>query len=267
MSLQQRILWIALLSLATTARIGIADDAFDDAKVGSLPSGWSAAKTGTGDGSVWRIQEDATAPSGKRVLTQTSSVGPSPLFNLCIADKPRLIDVDFTVSLKALSGKIDQGGRPVWRYQDENNYYIARVNPLENNFRVYKVIGGKRTQLGTADAEAATGKFDDKSICLGESAAGKVSVAALLKLARWCQERRTSEQGSASCLHATRFPPAQCSADRIAEPGAHAGSSAGSVVAAVGGYASAVDCVGVGADDRPADRGDAFSSCREGGAS
>ncbi len=159
MSLQQRILWIALLSLATTARIGIADDAFANAKVGSLPSGWSAAKTGTGDGSVWKIHEDATAPSGKKVLTQTSSAGPNPLFNLCVADKPRLIDVDFTVSLKALSGKIDQGGGPVWRYQDENNYYIARVNPLENNFRVYKVVEGKRTQLGTADAEAATGKW------------------------------------------------------------------------------------------------------------
>lgn len=52
MSLQQRILWIALVSLTTTAGIGMADDAFDDAKDGTLPTGWSAAKTGTGDGSV-----------------------------------------------------------------------------------------------------------------------------------------------------------------------------------------------------------------------
>ena len=63
------------------------------------------------------------------------------------------------VSFKAVKGKIDQGGGPVWRYQDENNYYIARMNPLEDNFRVYKVVKGKRTQLGTSDAKAPAGKW------------------------------------------------------------------------------------------------------------
>jgi hypothetical protein len=47
----------------------------------------------------------------------------------------------------------------VWRYQDEDNYYIARVNPLENSFRVYKVIDGQRTQLATADVTAAAGEW------------------------------------------------------------------------------------------------------------
>ena len=32
-----------------------------------------------------------------------------------------------------------------------NNYYIARMNPLEDNFRVYKVVAGKRVQLGTKE--------------------------------------------------------------------------------------------------------------------
>jgi YVTN family beta-propeller protein len=159
MSLPQRTLWISLLWLGTAVRVGVAADAFDGAAVGGLPSGWSAAKTGTGAGSVWKVQEDATAPSGTRVLTQTSTSGPGSLFNLCVADEPRPVNVDLTVSLKALTGQIDQGGGPVWRYQDENNYYIARVNPLENNFRVYKVIGGQRTQLATANAEAATGQW------------------------------------------------------------------------------------------------------------
>jgi hypothetical protein len=160
MSVQHRFLLLALLSLATTARIGIADDAFQATSVGSLPSGWTAAKTGAGEGSVWKIQEDSTSPSpsGTKVLTQTAS-GPGPLFSLCVADQPRTADVDLTIQLKALSGKIDQGGGPVWRYQNADNYYIARVNPLENNFRVYKVVDGKRTQLGTADVQAAAGQW------------------------------------------------------------------------------------------------------------
>jgi Domain of Unknown Function (DUF1080) len=55
------------------------------------------------------------------------------------------------VSFKALKGKLDQGGGLVWRYQDNNNYYIARMNPLEDNFRVYKVVNGKRIQLATKE--------------------------------------------------------------------------------------------------------------------
>lgn len=152
-------LWVIVVSLASASQLGFTAEGFDVAAVGSLPAGWTAAKTGTGDGSVWKIQEDATAPLGKKVLTQTSSAGPSPLFNLCIANEAQLLDVVLTVSLKALSGKVDQGGGPIWRFQDENNYYVARVNPLENNFRLYKVLDGKRIQLATVDVETATGKW------------------------------------------------------------------------------------------------------------
>ena len=52
-----------------------------------------------------------------------------------------------------MAGKLDQGGGPVWRYQDANNYYVARMNPLEDNYRVYKVVAGKRTQLGSVDVK------------------------------------------------------------------------------------------------------------------
>ena len=47
----------------------------------------------------------------------------------------------------------------MWRYKDANSYYIARMNPLENNYRVYKVVAGKRTQLGSAEIEAPAGKW------------------------------------------------------------------------------------------------------------
>ncbi len=132
---------------------------FENAKVGELPKGWTAAKTGTGMGSVWKVVEDADAPGGPKVLAQTSAEGPSPLFNLCVAEEGSYTDVDLSVAFKAVAGRIDQGGGPVWRYKDANNYYIARMNPLEDNFRVYKVVSGKRTQLGSANVEAPAGKW------------------------------------------------------------------------------------------------------------
>ena len=55
------------------------------------------------------------------------------------------------VAFRANKGKNDQGGGFVWRYQDANNYYICRMNPLEDNYRVYKVIAGKRIQLETKE--------------------------------------------------------------------------------------------------------------------
>jgi len=121
---------------------------FQDAVVGELPNNWTATKTGEGPGSVWKVEEDATAPAGARVLSQTSSAGPNALFNLCLNTESKFGDVDLKLSLKAVAGKLDQGGGPVWRCQDKDNYYIARLNPLEGDFRLFHVVKGKRTLLG-----------------------------------------------------------------------------------------------------------------------
>jgi hypothetical protein len=123
---------------------------FEDATVGKLPSGWTSAQTGQGEGSVWKVAEDKTAPKGAKVLAQTAQ-SPRAMFNLCVADDTSFKDVEVSVAFKAVQGKVDQGGGIVWRYQDANNYYIARYNPLENNYRLYKVVAGKRTQLATKE--------------------------------------------------------------------------------------------------------------------
>jgi hypothetical protein len=129
-----------------------------DAKVGQLPADWTATRTGQGPGSVWKVVEDTTAP-GDKALAQTSDQGPNRLFNLCVADKTRFADLILSVDFKPVAGKLDQGGGVVWRYRDANNYYVARMNPLEKNFRVYKVLGGKRSQLATANVTAPAGKW------------------------------------------------------------------------------------------------------------
>jgi hypothetical protein len=76
-----------------------------------------------------------------------------------VTDQADYTDLDLSVSFKAVSGKLDQGGGVVWRYRDEKNYYIARYNPLEENYRVYKVVDGRRTQLASADVTLSAGKW------------------------------------------------------------------------------------------------------------
>jgi hypothetical protein len=121
----------------------------DDA--GNLPKGWTAAHTGKGQGSVWKVVADATAPSRSGFALAQTAESPSAFFNLCIANDTNYKDVEVSVAFKAVKGKNDQGGGIVWRYQDADNYYIARMNPLEDNYRVYKVVAGKRIQLATRE--------------------------------------------------------------------------------------------------------------------
>ncbi len=128
--------------------------------VAKVPSGWTAAKTGKGEGSVWKVAADPTAPSKKGYVLAQTAVGPNALFNLCVADDTSYTDVEITVAFKPVKGDKDQGGGLVWRYQDANNYYLARFNPLEDNYRLYKVAAGKRIQLATKeDLKAAAGEW------------------------------------------------------------------------------------------------------------
>jgi hypothetical protein len=128
--------------------------------VGKVPAGWKAEKTGEGEGSVWKVVTDDTAPSKSGYALAQTAEGPNRFFNLCVAHDTSFKDVEVSVAFKAVKGKLDQGGGVVWRLQDADNYYIARMNPLEDNFRVYKVIGGKRaTEFQSAEVKIPAGEW------------------------------------------------------------------------------------------------------------
>ena len=126
---------------------------------GKPPAGWKLGFTNPADGkATWTIAKDPKAMSGPNVLTLDAKSGGN-VFNLAIAEKTSYQDVDVRTRIRANSGKEDQGGGLIWRAKDENDYYICRINPLESNFRVYKVVGGKRTQLQGVEHKAETGKW------------------------------------------------------------------------------------------------------------
>lgn len=138
---------------------------FSKADFGQLPAGWKADKTGAGAGSVWKVVEDNTAPSGAGCVLAQTAAGPNALFNLCVFEDSSYQNVEIIVSFKAMEGKLDQGGGIVWRYQDANNYYVARMNPLEDNFRVYKVENGKRSpQFQNAEVKIPAGAWHQLKI-------------------------------------------------------------------------------------------------------
>lgn len=96
---------------------------------------------------MWKVVTDNTAPTGAEYVLAQTAKSPSGVFNLCVAEDTQYKDLELSVSFKAVAGETDQGGGLVWRYRDHDNYYICRVNPLESNFRIYKVVAGKRVEL------------------------------------------------------------------------------------------------------------------------
>jgi hypothetical protein len=67
-------------------------------------------------------------------------------------------NVDLSVKMKAIAGREDQGGGLAWRAKDaKKNYYVARYNPLEDNYRLYKVEMGRRNQNQSADLPHSDG--------------------------------------------------------------------------------------------------------------
>jgi len=137
---------------ATKATANRGDVSFAKEAVGSIPNGWQIAETnGKGTAAKWEIAEDPSAPNGPKVVAVTANENSGGTFNLLIAKQPALKDVFVSVTVKAVAGKEDQGGGPIWRVKDANNYYVARWNPLETNLRLYYVMDGKRVQLASVE--------------------------------------------------------------------------------------------------------------------
>lgn len=125
---------------------------FDTDAAGKLPPGWRAEGTNQkGPVATWQVVKNEQAPSGPNILGLTSVNHDSGgTYNICWTDTVKFADGAIAVKVRADSGNEDQGGGPIWRVKDKDNYMIARYNPLEENFRLYYVKDGSRKQLATA---------------------------------------------------------------------------------------------------------------------
>ena len=146
----QAILSVLGLFVLAAGTGGVRSWDFDDLAEGTLPAGWKVEATGQEEATAkWQIVRDDTAPLAPGVLelsaTNHSERG---VFNLCWTDAVAFHQGEIAVFVRARSGKIDQGGGPIWRVQDRNNYYIARYNPLEENVSIYYTKDGRRVMLG-----------------------------------------------------------------------------------------------------------------------
>jgi hypothetical protein len=116
---------------------------FESCQTGKLPLNWSQYATGRGESTEWKVVDD----NGNKVLAQVSKDNPNYHFNDVVFDGTEAKNMELTVKMKGVHGRMDQGGGFIWRFTDRNNYYVVRANPLEDNVVLYKVKDGKRTDL------------------------------------------------------------------------------------------------------------------------
>jgi len=124
---------------------------------------------------TWKIEKDIH--SNVLSLSHRSTHA----FNLCYDPKILFLNGSITVKFRANSGHIDQGGGIMWRVQDDDNYYIARFNPLEDNFRFYLLHDGIREEISSANLHLSKGWHSMKITQKGNDFEGFIDGKSYLK--------------------------------------------------------------------------------------
>lgn len=134
---------------------------FDQDPVGKLPRNFTSALTGQGTIGQWAVTKDDSAPSPPNVLAQTSTDPTDYRFPLAIVGDTDYRDLALSVKFKTISGKVDQGAGLVFRLKDKDNYYVTRANALEDNFRLYHVIKGRRVQFAGTNLKVTSNAWHE----------------------------------------------------------------------------------------------------------
>jgi Galactocerebrosidase, C-terminal lectin domain len=149
---------IACAGSATLAQTGTVMIAIDKMNVGAAPADFEFARTGQGGPGRWVVISDATAAGG-RAIEQSSRDATSYRFPLAIFKGFSAANAEVQIRFKPISGKVDQAGGIALRLASPDDYYVVRANALEDNVRFYRVVNGKREQLGTADTKVAPNQW------------------------------------------------------------------------------------------------------------
>jgi hypothetical protein len=148
-----------------------------------MPAGWAITSTRGGPAPAhWAVERE-----GERTifsLAEPETPIRDDIFNIAWLPDTRFADVDLSAEVRANRGRRDQGGGLLWRAVDSDNYYVARYNPREGNFRIYCVLDGVRFELASAEnlAIAAGEWFTVGIVHRGEEIEGHLNGRLLLRV-------------------------------------------------------------------------------------
>ncbi len=129
--------------------------AFDEEKPDAVATGFDPVQTGekVDPPATWAVVAAGDAPSPPNVFGVTKTTGVNKTFNTALVPGTSYQDFEIAVMLKPTSGENNQGGGVMFRAKGVEDHYIARWNPVENNFRIYALLGGARVDIAAAPLE------------------------------------------------------------------------------------------------------------------
>jgi hypothetical protein len=137
------------MSLVLTLVVLAGSWGFDDGKAGSPPTGFTFAAAEKGAVGKWVLRP---TDAGKGlVLVQEDKT--DDRYAVAVAGEPALQDLKISARIKTKAGGYQAAG-VVWRLQDPDNYYVARINPEEENVNLFVFVAGKRRKLAGIPSKA-----------------------------------------------------------------------------------------------------------------
>ena len=139
---------VVLLSLAgAVSPSGAAEEkitkvwSFNQDELGKPPAGFEFAVTAKKQPGKWVVIKDGS----NRVLAQLDRDKTDRRFAMALVKDATYKDLRLSVKAKPVAGDVEMVAGLVWRYQDADNYYVARFN--DDSVRVDRVVKGERHLL------------------------------------------------------------------------------------------------------------------------
>jgi hypothetical protein len=155
--LRSQCIFAAVAALLAAAPAGAATlYSFERDIVGQPPEGFEFAVTAKSKPGKWVVVREGE----NKVLAQTDRDRTARRFAIALAGSGKYRNVKVSVRAKPVGGDVEKVAGLVWRYQDADNYYVARWN--DNSVRVDRVVKGERQPL-TQPKEEIPMKIDAKA--------------------------------------------------------------------------------------------------------
>lgn len=144
---------IPSLLAGTVSLVGAGDGkgptiwSFEKDEVGKPPAGFEFAVTAKKQPGKWVVAKDG----GNLVLAQTDRDKTARRFAMALVKGSKFKNLRLSVKAKLIAGDVESVAGLVWRYQDPDNYYVARWN--HDSVRVDRVVKGERQLLTKREIE------------------------------------------------------------------------------------------------------------------
>jgi hypothetical protein len=96
-------------------------------------------------------------------LVQTGDF-PSPDYPRLVIEDLSAVDFHLSVRCKVERGDTDRACGLLFRAEDSDNYMLTRANALEDNIRLYTVVGGGRSQFASTDKSVTSGEWHELEV-------------------------------------------------------------------------------------------------------